>query len=145
MRPINQFLSVLKFRQPSSSSDVLSPDAFQTVLNTERARSDRSGWPFTLVVIKVARPEQAQGITNLLLDVVQERTRQIDYKGWYDGDLGLILPYTHADNAAHVLNAIEDRFTTRARKNAGDIGLRPELEYTVYCYPPSLDRKVETV
>lgn len=145
MSPIRHFLSALKIHPGLQTTDVLSPQAFQTVLTTERARSDRSGWPFTLVSIKVLNGEQIDPVSKMLLEVVQERTRQIDYKGWYGGDLALILPYTHTDSANDLLNAIEERYARRVRKQGAALGAPPELEFTVYCYPPAIDRKVETV
>lgn len=145
MSPIRHFLSVLKVRQTRDSNDVLSPQAFQIVLNAERARSDRSGWPFTLVVMKVLGQEAGDDASATLMEVLQERTRQIDYKGWYKGDVAVILPYTHTESATELLKDIEERFAKRVRKNAEAIGALPELEFTVYCYPPSIDRKVETV
>lgn len=145
MSPINSLLTALKFRQAPARHDLLGPQEFQAVLSTERARSDRSGWPFTLVVIKHVEPPADDRAVALLLSTLKERTRQIDTKGWYSGDLALILPYTHSENAHDLLHAIEDSYAKAVRRSAGAIGARPELEYTVYCYPPSLDRKVESV
>lgn len=145
MSPIDRWLTAFKSRQPARNDAVLDPQDFQSILNVERARSDRSGWPFTLAVIQHQGRRVDRRSLDTLLEVIQERTRLIDVKGWYNGNLAIILPYTHAENAHEVLKAIEQRYVKRLQVEAEAIGPSAELEYTVYCYPPSLDRKVETV
>ncbi len=92
MSPINTLLTALKFRQPIACSDVLGPKAFQEVLAVERARSDRSGWPFTLVVITMPHSKPDDRNMEVLLEVLKERIRLIDFRGWHNGNVALILP-----------------------------------------------------
>jgi hypothetical protein len=145
MSPIDTLLAALKFRRPTECGDVLGPQAFQEVLAVERARSDRSGWPFTLVVIALPHSKPDDRSVEVLFEVLKERTRRIDFRGWHNGNLALILPYTHSEHANDLLNSIEQHYAKRIRMDAAAIGARPEIEFTVYCYPPSLDRKMKSV
>ena len=77
---------------------IASPNAFHAVLERERARVDRHGREFSLVLFDVGKTDGEP--TRPLARVLTNRTRSIDQVGWLDGRcIGAVLPDTPAEGA----------------------------------------------
>ncbi|MBA7715616.1 hypothetical protein ES703_124669 [subsurface metagenome] len=73
-------------------------EAFREILERERARVDRHGGEFSLVVFDVGKTDG--GPTRPLARVLTNRTRSNDQVGWLDGRcMGVLLPNTSAEGA----------------------------------------------
>ncbi|MFQ5738694.1 MAG: sugar transferase [Acidobacteriota bacterium] len=70
--------------------------AFQSVLQLERQRAERSGNPLSLVLFDLEGVNGVQQRSRTTLrELLQERTRSTDTVGWLDRHrLGAVLPYT---------------------------------------------------
>lgn len=120
-----------------AASSVLSSEGFLEHLHVERARVDRSGSAFTLIVFTL---EGYMGISqkklaeDALLEALMARTRTCDAKGWHGAQLGTILPYTHKAQAPAVIEHLSGVFKEIA---ATIISLPPNIAFScvVYGYP----------
>lgn len=116
---------------------VLSSEGFIEHLHVERARVDRSGSAFTLIVFTL---EGYMGISqkklaeDALLEALMARTRTCDAKGWHGDQLAVILPYTHKAQAEAVIEPLNGLFKKIA---ATIISLPPNIAFScvVYGYP----------
>lgn len=76
---------------PGQPRVVFSAEQFQSVLQHERLRSDRSGLAFCMIEIDA----DWGGDREVVLDKIGKRVRATDIVGWLlDGRLGVIAPYT---------------------------------------------------
>lgn len=116
---------------------LLSEDQFSQYLLRERARTDRTGDPFLLVVLDTSRPvgDLEPRLMESLAEAVLERTRLSDVKGWLEGRVALLLPETHHGHVSVVVRSIEELFIKRV-VSCGLVGRPvPTLSYQVYVYP----------
>jgi lipopolysaccharide/colanic/teichoic acid biosynthesis glycosyltransferase len=99
---------------------------FRRLLERERARSDRTGDQFSLLVFEARDADLRQATFRRLALILRDRLRMTDDAGWLDGErIGTLLPCTPAEGAWKV---------------ADDVCLRFGLEElpplcTVYVYP----------
>jgi lipopolysaccharide/colanic/teichoic acid biosynthesis glycosyltransferase len=99
---------------------------FRRMLSRERARSDRTGQGFSLVIFAPRDPRSVDGTLRRLAIVLQRRLRTSDEAGWVDGErLGAFLPCTPAAGAWKVADDVCAAFP---------IELDPPF-CRVYCYP----------
>ena len=117
---------------------LLPGDAFEEQLTLERARADRSGQPFVLIVftIQFAQNEDAlheaeQALAAALID----RTRLCDAKGFYGGQIAAILPYTTKADATNILEPLEFVFRRKLLESGVGTVPGPRLSFAVYEYP----------
>ena len=143
-------LSFLRFRanglrQPAISG-LLSSTDFERALLRERARSDRTGSHFLLLVLKVVHSdtqrERDEGTMHNLAQTVRERCRISDLAGWYRAEneqIGLILPATPPEAAHSLVLAIEAIFHDRTRRRTPPDRPLPEIACEVFTYPSDRD------
>jgi hypothetical protein len=126
-------------RSALSIEGLLEPPAFEQELVKERARVDRGGPPFTLLAIDLeldrASEEYAQAIW-VLAAVLNERTRILDTKGWFQGRIGVILPGASSTEIPKICAQFDTSFKRRSRPRglSGKAEL-PVLKYEVFVYP----------
>ncbi len=94
-----------------SEVDLLLPaPQFLQRLREERSRSDRSGRPFSLVLIPAPATGQPEEEVDLFYRAIQALARTVrlsDILGWYQGDrIGLILPDTSEAQAWQVVDRL---------------------------------------
>ncbi|MGO9863422.1 MAG: sugar transferase [Terriglobales bacterium] len=80
--------------------DVLSQEAFRSVIARERKRSERSQRPFVLLLIDTGRRVPANGQGRVLLDMLSAlggATRETDMTGWYTENSVLGVMFTEID------------------------------------------------
>ena len=106
-----------------------SSDAFRTILDRERARAERTGQFFSLVVFGIVRENGTDAASlERLGNVLVQKVRVCDEVGWYDGNhIGTILPGTSAEGARQFADIIKERIKDVA----------PRLTCTIYSYPSS--------
>ena len=105
---------------------LLSAEQVGAILERERARSDRTGEVFSLVVLEVGKDASGQDTLGQLATILQRRLRLTDDAGLLDSRrIGVVLPITPAAGAWTVVDDV--CLCVRA-------GL-PLPQCTVYCYP----------
>ena len=126
------------------AAGLLPSEVFEEQLTLERARADRSGNPFVLIVFNiqfVENEEQLHRAERALAAALIERTRLSDAKGYYGEQIAAIFPYTAKTDAGNVLGPIEVIFL---KKLAGE-GLEalpgPRLTFAIYEYPDDERKK----
>jgi lipopolysaccharide/colanic/teichoic acid biosynthesis glycosyltransferase len=116
-----------------------SSDLFRFILERERARAERTGHIFSLVLFGF---NHGKGTDATLMEqlgtVLVNKVRMSDEVGWYEEgkSMGAILPGTTTEGASQFIKII--------RKNIGEVEF--SLESTIYTYPNSLnnsDRRKE--
>ena len=84
---------------------------FNIRLREERRRTERSGLPFSLLTLDISDlvdlidkgPKKIRWMKKVITNIVQENTRDIDIKSWYDETtLKILMPETPA-SGAHIL------------------------------------------
>jgi lipopolysaccharide/colanic/teichoic acid biosynthesis glycosyltransferase len=99
---------------------------FRSILECERARSDRGGHLFSLVVFDVGNSEADVAGVRHLVHVLTKRIRSIDEAGWLGNQrIGVLLPYTSATGAWKLADDVCQAVATK---------ISPP-ECTVYTYP----------
>ena len=122
----------------SAPNGLLPLNYFLDCLVKERARSDRSGESFSLVVFTV---EGAQPVTSAerafeaLAHALAQRTRVCDTKGWYNNGVGLILPNTASELVPDIVYPIIEHTCDRMRLQGLAGPAQPRLRYDYYAYP----------
>lgn len=127
------------------AAGLLPSAAFEEQLALERARTDRSGQPFVLIVFNIQfaqnddlmrKAEQALATTLL------ERTRLCDAKGYYGGQFAAILPYTSKGDAANILEPLASVFRRKLAESGFESLPGPKLSFVVYEYPDDERKKL---
>ena len=105
---------------------IRSAHEFRAILNRERARVNRNGHEFSLVVFDLDRVQPNSAYARWLTHVLSHRVRAIDEIGWFDDRcVGVVLPYTGPEGASKLVDDVRQRISARA--------FSPR--YTVYTYP----------
>ncbi|MBX7256423.1 MAG: hypothetical protein K1Y02_08680 [Candidatus Hydrogenedentes bacterium] len=125
-------------RRMDAPGGFLSQELFAAQLEVERARVDRSGHAFTVILfsvqgvvgeIEVKRAEQA------LIAALIERTRRCDTKGWYGSHPAVILPYTSKARAMNLTAPVEIIFRKHLTQAGMPLVPGPRLTFVAYGYP----------
>lgn len=121
---INPFAKARRMRAIGS---IHSLEAFRDLLERERARAERSGQEFSLVVFDASRQNgTAIACLKELAQALATRVRTSDEVGWFsDKSIGVVLPATSAEGAWKFADDV-------ARRTDSSI---PSLDRTVYTYP----------
>ncbi len=83
--------------------DVASEKEFRALLARERARVDRNGKEFSVIVLATKSFEKPGQRFFQLVRIINERIRSTDDVGWFEKDrLGILLPETNIDGAEKV-------------------------------------------
>lgn len=97
-----------------SPHEIYPVESFRRVMERERARTDRTGVAFSLVVFRVDSAKAGTAPSTLFLtDFIRNRVRLSDEVGWFDGkSLAALLPGTPVEGAwiaaDKILKAISD-------------------------------------
>ena len=111
---------------PQAGQEMPSTDDFWTRLHHERARTNRSGCEFCLVVFDQPNTKSQASLMPSFVEILVARVRTIDAIGWFDDRrIGLILPYTSPDAARHLADEMCQKIAS--------VPLHPE--WVVYTYP----------
>jgi lipopolysaccharide/colanic/teichoic acid biosynthesis glycosyltransferase len=103
------------------------PDEFHALILRERARADRSGHRFSLLVFRLSGDPARHRAERALVRALNERLRDTDEIGWYDPrHVAAILPYVSTASAARIAESL-------CRKVFGV----DEPIYTIFTYPES--------
>ncbi|HRK33828.1 MAG TPA: hypothetical protein PLJ47_04455 [Candidatus Hydrogenedentes bacterium] len=124
--------------EKARASGLLASEAFEEQLNLERARADRSGQPFVLIIFTVhgvENQEQADLAERALASALFDRTRISDAKGYYGEQVATILPYTSKEDAAYVLDPLEGVFRKKLAAEGLETLPGPRLTFTIFEYP----------
>jgi len=106
---------LLSHRGPSSADGkILSEKAFHRILERERARTDRYGDVFSLLIFDTGKSNGKQGKEFALSDILCQRIRPTDEVGWFKkARLGVVLPSTPYKGALKLANDICQQIWTR--------------------------------
>jgi lipopolysaccharide/colanic/teichoic acid biosynthesis glycosyltransferase len=125
---IQDIKNIFRRKKPMNTlGSIHSSDLFRVILERERARSERTGQIFSLVIFGI---NSRNGIDTATLESlgndITQKIRKSDEIGWYDGNrIGTILTGTSAEGAC--------RFVEIVKKRNEEI--EPNLTCTVYSYP----------
>jgi lipopolysaccharide/colanic/teichoic acid biosynthesis glycosyltransferase len=119
----------IKYLDSTGQQGVFDEKTFRFVLRRERARSNRTGRPFSLVVFDL--PKKRSNSSDLwLLNVLARHIRITDMIGWVDAvSPGVLLPETDAIGTGDFMNKITPILS--------DAGTVPGIH--VYTYPEEKD------
>ena len=118
-------LRIYRSRLPALDG-IRSAHEFRAILDRERARVNRNGHEFSLVVFDLGSVSPDSAHARRVTDELKHRVRAIDEIGWLDEQrIGVALPYTAPEGALKVADDV-----TRTISNGT---LAPS--YTVYTYP----------
>ncbi len=112
--------------RPGWSDDINSAGQMRKLLERERARTDRAGGQFSVVLFELS----GWGISNHLrvrplVNQLAQRLRKTDDFGWFGGSIAVLLPNTTPDNARRVAEQIVHDLK----------GNGASWMYTLYSYP----------
>ncbi len=97
-RWLRRFRRQIRARVLSRLPNLLPQDLFRRLVNRERARSDRSRRPFSVVVLHLI--ELRLAILHRTPGLIAGCIREIDDVGWFDSEeLGILLPETDREGA----------------------------------------------
>jgi len=120
-------LSVGAFLNRRFGDQARKSDEFHVLIARERARADRIGHTFSLLVFRLAPLGDNRLAVRRLVSMLNRRLRDTDEMGWYDDThLGAILPYVDREAAGKIADSITKAAFGSARKM-----------YTIYTYPES--------
>jgi PleD family two-component response regulator len=112
--------------QVPARDGIRSAEEFRAILDRERARVNRNGHEFSLVVFDLRNVNHNSAYARHVAHVLSHRVRATDEIGWFDEQrIGVALPYAGPEGALKVAGDVCQTISTRA--------LSPE--YTVYTYP----------
>jgi lipopolysaccharide/colanic/teichoic acid biosynthesis glycosyltransferase len=131
---IHDIKSLFKRKKRMNASGVIhSPDSFRMILERERARAERTGHIFSLVIFSF---NHGKGTDAVMLEqlgtVLVQKVRMSDELGWYDEgkSIGTLLPGTTANGAAQFIEILREKIGEEVESR---------LVSTVYTYPYPLD------
>jgi GGDEF domain-containing protein len=130
--------------EKARATGLLTTDAFEEQLGLERARTDRSGQPFVLIVFNIQFAQTDDALRNAehaLAATLIERMRLCDAKGYYGEQIAAILPYTSKADAANILEPLEFIFRRKLAESGLDSLPAPKLSFAVYEYPDDERKK----
>ncbi|UCG07849.1 MAG: sugar transferase, partial [Desulfobacterales bacterium] len=123
---LKHFISSKDTKLEEASSGILSEKAFHRVLELERARADRYGGRFSLVVFETGNPNNHQISARVLSQVILKRIRPTDAVGRFENTrIGIVLPGTPPWGAHKLSEDICQRISIK----------RPPPVYKIYTYP----------
>ena len=110
-----------------TATRILSEDAFRQILERERARTDRYGGVFSLLVFHIGNPNGNLQKRQFIAEIIINRVRPTDDVGWFEKyTLGVALPGTAHEGAIKLADDICQKILARKQTV-------PRFE--VYTYP----------
>jgi lipopolysaccharide/colanic/teichoic acid biosynthesis glycosyltransferase len=129
MKLLSNIFNKLFGRPGQAFNGIHSPEEFRLILERERARADRSGDKFSLVVFDFGNTNNGNGpslAVEHLTRILYKRVRLTDTVGWFDEtSIGTVLPGTMGEGAW--------KFADDVRKKA--VAIASQFSYRVYTYP----------
>ena len=117
-------LLFIRGNEPRTLDGIRTAEEFRAIINRERARTNRNGHVFSLVVFDPLDEDNV--CTRRLAEVLSHRVRTTDEIGWFDERrIGVVLPYTPSDAARKVPDDV--------CQIIGPGAVSPS--YSVYTYP----------
>lgn len=109
--------------------DIRSCEEFQAIINHERARTDRNGREFSIMVFSFKQVQRDIAALKQVIHVLAARVRATEEIGWLDekSSIGVIMPDTPREGAEKL--AIDISALMK------QVNPTPEYAYTVYTYP----------
>ena len=90
------------------------PDHFESMLDRERSRADRSGSSFSLIVIRLRRQDRREESYRVISRVLLERLRETDLTGFMnDGRIGVLLSDTPINGAYELRDSLRHELRTK--------------------------------
>ncbi len=116
-----------RLRRMRAISSIHPLESFRGLLERERARAERTGQEFSLVVFDAARQNgTALACLKELAGTLASRVRASDEVGWFsEKSIGVALPATSAEGAWKFADDVSNRTDSRI----------PSFDRTVYTYP----------
>lgn len=134
-----------KNQEVPASRAIFGREQFLQRLREERSRSDRSGRPFSLLLISVEQAQEAGVAVGFLVQALRSfsrSTRLSDLPGWYsDVELGLLLPETTEQEAQKVLERLRGFLGGMERCGLGFMA-RSEEAFQILEYPRTLTENI---
>lgn len=105
---------------------IYSPQQFEALLQRERARADRSGTEFSLIIFSVNGLQDKDSRLRRFQRAMRSRIRAVDDLGWFQEHLlGLLLPFTDFKGASSFAGNLEARLGGKGKL----------FPYSVFSYP----------
>lgn len=124
---------------------IFAREQFLQRLREERSRCDRSGHPFSLVLISMEQAVGAGVEAGFLVQALRSfsrTTRLSDLVGWYsDVELGLLLPDTTEEEARKVLDRLKQFLGSMDRCSLGIVAQK-DGAFRILEYPSTLTRNL---
>ncbi|HZU23241.1 MAG TPA: sugar transferase [Terriglobales bacterium] len=125
------------FPRPFHEHAILGEELFLHTLSVERKRSERSGTPFMLVVLRsheVFHAGHGKGAARKFQRDVLSLTRDIDVAGWYEKDAALGIIFTEISGSDHAMaTAILDRLAAAMRQSLGtEMAAKIAVSYHIF-------------
>ena len=110
-------LSINNLKSAETENAILSEKAFLRILERERARSDRYGNMFSLIIFETGNSNGYKPNVLVPVDILLNRLRPTDEVGWYKkARLGIILPSTPYEGALKLADDICQQIRNRKQK-----------------------------
>ena len=120
------FNAIADTHQKKSVVPIWSKVEFIRIIETERARADRVGLRFSIVIFEFEDSKFKDKSLERLLKLLSERLRLTDEIGWVsESRIGALLYSTHPDDACYLAAQIRDQMNSRGKS----------LDYDVDSYP----------
>ena len=118
--------SLTRSKRRRSHNGLHSVEEFRAIIERERARADRNGSKFSLVVFDMGDWDTAQAVERRLTALINHRVRSTDELGWIDRRrIGVGLPDTSAEGARKLAHDISKESAIR----------KSLLAFKIYTYP----------
>lgn len=122
----NHLNPFVRFQRKRGLNGIHSPREFYAVLQRERARSDRAGDRFSLLLFNIADSSGDQTLAPYLVKILTQRIRSTDEVGWFDTQrIGVVMPNTPAEGALRLADEICEKIAKEKRP----------LDFKVFTYP----------
>jgi lipopolysaccharide/colanic/teichoic acid biosynthesis glycosyltransferase len=109
------------------ANSLLQVERLQRVLDCERARTERNGRTFSLVVLTLADEDWRNGGVPRLASILDRRLRITDSAGHLpDGCIGVVLPDTPRDGAWTVAGDVHEQYATDGHSLSCEVYTYPE-------------------
>ena len=116
---LKNFFSFNQRKPVGATNSILSEKAFQRILLRERARTDRYGEMFSLLIFDTGKFNGKQAKEFAISNIICQRVRPTDEVGWFKkARLGVILPSTPYKGALKLANDICQQILRRERATA---------------------------
>lgn len=126
VRLLNHLNPLVRFQKKRAFEGIHSSREFYAVLQQERARSDRTGDRFSLVLFDIADSSGDQTLALYLVGILTQRIRSTDEVGWFDTQrIGVVMPNTPTEGAWRLADEICEKIAKEKRP----------LNFKVFTYP----------